>query len=235
MAEFDDRVVIVTGGTGNLGSAVARRFQAAGAHLVVVDRNAEGMSQLFPQMVGAKEHLLAGGKDVTSPEEMGSLANEIMTRFGRIDCLINTVGGYRAGAPLHETTVETWDLMMNLNARSTFVVSRAMIPAMLKKSYGRIVNISARPGLAAQGNDSAYSAAKSAVARLTESMAAEYKHQGLRVNAILPSALVTPEDVKSDPTRGVTPDAVADVALFLCSQAGSIINGALIPAYGERF
>jgi NAD(P)-dependent dehydrogenase (short-subunit alcohol dehydrogenase family) len=235
MADFTDRVVFVTGGTGNLGSAVVRSFQAAGARLVVVDREAKRINELFPDLAGLKGYLLAGGKDVTNPEEMERLVEDALTRFGRIDVLVNTVGGYRAGTPVHETPLETWDFMINLNARSVFVVSRAVIPAMIKQNYGKIVNISSRSALAAQGNDAAYSAAKSAVDRLTESMAAEYKHQGIRVNAILPSALVSPTDLQADPARGVTPDSVAEVVMFLCSEAGSIINGALIPAYGQRF
>ncbi len=235
MADFTERVALITGGTGNLGSAVARCFQAAGAHLIVVDRNDERMHELYADLDGSKEHLFAGGKDVTNPDEMQELVEEGLARFGRIDVLVNTVGGYRAGTPVHETSLETWEFMMNLNARSVFVVSRAVIPVMLKQGSGVIVNISSRSALAAQGNDAAYSASKSAVARLTESMAAEYKRQGIRVNAVLPSALVSPADLQADPTRGVTPESVAEVVMFLCSEAGSIITGALIPAVGQRF
>lgn len=235
MAEFTDQVVMVTGGTGNLGSAVVRCFLAAGAHLVVPDRSAERAAQIFPDLVNAPGHLFVGGCDVTDPEQVERLVQDTLARFGRIDVLINTVGGYQAGKPVHETALETWDFLLNLNARSVFLVSRAVIPSMLKQGQGRIVNIGSRSALAAQGSDAAYSAAKSAVARLTESMSADYKHQGIRVNAILPSALVSEADVQADPTRGVTPDAVAQVVLFLCSAAGSVITGALIPVYGERF
>lgn len=235
MYDFSGKVVVVTGGSGNLGSAVIRCFHAAGAHTVAVDRNLERINEVLPNLVGSKDHLLVGDHDVTDPNQMEQLARDILARFGRIDVLVNTVGGYKAGTPVHETPLETWDFMMNLNARSVFVVSRAMIPSMLKQGSGKIINISSRSALTAQGNDAAYSAAKSAVARLTESMAAEYKYQGVRVNAILPSALVSPEDIQADPTRGVTPDSVAEVVIFLCSEAGSVITGALIPVYGERF
>lgn len=155
--------------------------------------------------------------------------------FGRIDILVNTVGGYRAGTPLHETSLETWDFLLNLNARSVFIACRAVIPTMLKQGRGKIVNVGSHSALMAQGFDSVYSAAKSAVARLTESMSAEYKDQGIQVNAILPASLVSPADLQADPARGVTPDMVAQVVLFLCSDAGSIITGALIPAYGRHF
>jgi NAD(P)-dependent dehydrogenase (short-subunit alcohol dehydrogenase family) len=166
---------------------------------------------------------------------MDALVRDILSRFGRIDVLVNTVGGYRAGAPLHETSLETWDFMLNLNARTVFVACRAVIPTMLEQGRGKIVNIGTRSALEAQGGDAAYSASKSAVARQTESMAADYKKHGIQVNAILPSALVSPEDLRADPTKGVTPDSVAQVVLALCSEACQIINGALIPAYGQRF
>jgi NAD(P)-dependent dehydrogenase (short-subunit alcohol dehydrogenase family) len=235
MVNFTDQVVIVTGGTGNLGSAVVRGFQAAGAHLVVPDRSDDRAEQLFPELAASESHLLVRGTDVTNPDDVERLVGDVLARFGRIDVLVNTVGGYKAGSPVHETPLETWDFMLNLNARSVFVTCRAVIPAMLRQGYGKIVNIGTRSALSAAGNDAAYSAAKSAVARLTESMSAEYKHQGIQVNAILPSALVSPEDWEADPTRGVTPDSVAQVIMFLCSEAGRIINGALIPAYGRRF
>jgi NAD(P)-dependent dehydrogenase (short-subunit alcohol dehydrogenase family) len=235
MADFSNQVVIVTGGTGNLGRAIVRAFSAAGAHVVAPDRNEGQSAQLLPELAGSKDHLLAEGVDVTDPEQMDRLVQDVLSRFGRIDVLVNTVGGYRAGTPVHETPLETWDLMLNLNARSVFIASRAVIPTMLKQNSGKIVNIGSRSAFSAQGRDAAYSAAKSAVARLTESMSAEYKQQGIQVNAVIPSALVSADDLQADPTRGVTPDAVAQVVLFLCSDAGRIINGALIPTYGLRF
>jgi NAD(P)-dependent dehydrogenase (short-subunit alcohol dehydrogenase family) len=235
MADFSNQVVIVTGGTGNLGRAIVCAFSAAGAHLVAPDRNEGQAATLLPELAGSKDHLLPEGVDVTNPDQMDRLVQEVLARFGRIDVLVNTVGGYRAGTPVHETPLETWDLMLNLNARSVFIASRAVIPTMLKQKSGKIVNIGSRSALSAQGGDAAYSAAKSAVARLTESMSAEYKQQGIQVNAVIPSALVSADDLQADPTRGVTPDAVAQVILFLCSEAGRIIHGALIPTYGLRF
>jgi NAD(P)-dependent dehydrogenase (short-subunit alcohol dehydrogenase family) len=235
MFDFQDQVAIVTGGTGNLGSAVVRAFHAVGAHLVVPDRSTGKAQDLFPDLAHSPHHLLVDGLDVTDAAQVAGLAQDVFNRFGRIDVLVNTVGGYRAGTPLHETSLETWDFMINLNARSVFITCSAVIPYMLQHNHGKIINIATRSALKAQGNDAAYSAAKSAVARLTESMAAEYKYQGIQVNALLPSALVSAEDLQADPTRGVTPASVAQVILFLCSPAGSIIHGALIPAYGLRF
>jgi NAD(P)-dependent dehydrogenase (short-subunit alcohol dehydrogenase family) len=233
--DFTDQVVIVTGGTGNLGGALVRSFYAAGAHIVAPDRSLGRAEELFPDLAGSKDHLLAGGVDVTNPEQMDRLVQEVVSRFDRIDVLVNTVGGYRGGTPVHETPLETWDFLFNLNARSAFIASRAVIPIMLQRKRGKIVSIGSRSALSGQGNEAAYSAAKSAVVRLTESMSAEYKDQGIQVNAILPAALVSSADLQADPKRGVTPDSVAQVVMFLCSEAGSIITGALIPTYGRRF
>jgi NAD(P)-dependent dehydrogenase (short-subunit alcohol dehydrogenase family) len=236
MFDFSDQVVIVTGGTGKLGSAVIRAFQAAGASLVIPDRGPqERVEGRFPELANSAAHYLAGGVDVTQASLVEKLALDTLERFGQIDVLVNAIGGYRAGTPLHETPLETWDLMLNLNARSIFYTCRAVLPAMLEKGRGKIVNIGARSALSGGANEAAYSASKSAVARLTESMAADYKRLGINVNAVLPAALIKPEVRREDPDAGVTPEEVANVILFLSSDAARIITGALIPAFGTRF
>ena len=106
---------------------------------------------------------------------------------------------------------------------------------MLAQGNGVIVNIGARPGLRSSGHDAAYAASKAAVLRLTESLSAEYKRQGIRVNAVLPSAIATPDQVAEDPDAGVTPQQLGEVIAFLASAAGAIIHGAIIPAYGTKF
>lgn len=212
-----------------------RSFHAAGAQIIAPLHSAGQAEQLFPELAGSPDRFLAGGVDVTKPEHVEQLVHEVLARFDRIDVLVNAVGGYRGGLPLHETSLDTWDFLLDLNARSVFIASRAVIPAMLRQGYGRIVNVGSHSALVGQSGEAVYSASKSAVARLTESMAAEYKHQGLRVNAIIPAALVPAEELHADPTRGVTPESVAQIVMFLCSEAGSIISGALIPAYGRRF
>ncbi len=116
--------------------------------------------------------------DAGDPQAVERAVAEVLGRFGRIDVLVNTVGGYRAGTPVHETPLETWDFMLNLNARTAFVVSRAVIPVMLEQGRGKIVNIAASVANKGSANSAAYSASKSAVARLTESMAEEVQAPG---------------------------------------------------------
>jgi NAD(P)-dependent dehydrogenase (short-subunit alcohol dehydrogenase family) len=234
MFDFSKKVVMVSGASGNLGGAVVQAFQQAGASLIIPDRASGRMQSLFPQLA-AEEHLLLENTDVIIPEDVQWLVSKALERFGRIDILVNTIGGFRSGKMLHETSIKDWDFMMDLNARSIFTICQAVLPAMLEQQSGKIVNIGARPALEAGPTDAAYSASKSAVLRLTESMAAAYKHQGINVNAVLPAALVTEADLVQDPKAGVTPEQVAQVILFLCSPEASIIHGAAIPAFGRRF
>lgn len=238
MYDFTGQVALITGGTGNLGQAVTLAFYQAGAMLVPVDRSAGRLEVLYPGLAGSARTYLAEGVDVTDPATVEQAVQETLRRFGKIDILVNTVGGYRAGTPVHETPVETWDFMMNLNARSAFVMSRAVIPVMLKQGRGKIVNVSASSALKGGANSAAYAASKSAVARLTESMAEEYKRQGINVNAILPGTIDTPQNreamPKSDFSLWVKPEAIAHVILFLASEDASPIHGALIPVFGKK-
>jgi NAD(P)-dependent dehydrogenase (short-subunit alcohol dehydrogenase family) len=237
MFDFTDQVVLVTGGSGNLGSAVVRAFHAAGAHLIVPDRSVGRLAEQFPTLAHSAGHFLADGVDVTQPADMAALVQEIGRRFGRLDVLANTVGGYKAGAPVHLTPLDVWTDMLNLNARSVFVASQAVIPLMLAQGSGRLIHTAARAALAGGANAAAYSASKSAVVRLVESMAAELKDAGIMVNCILPGTIDTPDNRRASPgadfSRWVAPEAIADVILFLASRAARAVSGAAIPVYGR--
>ncbi len=240
MGEFTDQfagqVVMITGGTGNLGSATARAFAAAGSHVVLVDRDPDKQAAAFPEWVDAKEHWLAAPVDVTDPASAARVAADAVARFGRLDVLVQTVGGYRAGKPVHELDLATWDLMLNLNARSTLVMAQAVIPHLLRLGGGKIVNVAARAALAGSANASAYAASKAAVVRLTESMAAELKSQGVNVNCVLPGTIDTSENraamPKADTAKWVAPESLAAVIQFLASSAARDIHGAALPVYG---
>ncbi|MFC2037937.1 SDR family oxidoreductase, partial [Chloroflexota bacterium] len=135
------------------------------------------------------------------------------------------------------TSLQTWDSMLNLNARTVFIVSRAVVPGMLQQGQGKIVNVAARVALKGGRNSGAYGVSKSAVLRLTESMSAELRDRGINVNCVLPGTIDTPqnrEDMpKADHSRWVPPEALADVILFLASDAARAVNGAAVPAYGR--
>jgi len=236
MFDFARQVVLVTGAAGNLGGAVAEAFRRAGARLILADRAPDRLPRLFPDLADSADHYLATSVDLTDENAVQAMVDEGLRRFGRIDVLVNAAGGYRGGTPLHETPPDAWDLMFSINARTVYIVSRAVVPAMLRQASGKIVNVSARAALQAGAKMGPYSAAKSAVVRLTEAMSAELKGAGIHVNCVMPSTIDTPENresmPKADPNRWVTPEALADVILFLASDAARAMHGATVPVYG---
>lgn len=237
MFNFDQKIALITGASGNLGAASARAFFKSGANLVLFDRIPDRIPELIPEMTSSPNRFLIANVDMTDPHSVQEAVAEAIDKFGRIDVLVNTVGGYRAGTPVHEIPLETWDGMMNLNARTAFIACQAVIPGMLQNQAGKIINIGARPGLQGRKNMAAYSASKSAVMRLTESLAAELKEDDITVNSILPGTIDTPQNRKAMPKadhgKWVTPEAIAQVILFLASKAGDPISGAAIPVYGK--
>ena len=237
MFNFKEKIVVVTGAAGNLGEAVAHSFLKAGARMILVDRAVDRLPKMFPNLIGSSEYFLATSIDSTDADSIQELVTQSVRRFGRIDVLVNTVGGYQAGKPLHLTPLKTIDYMFNLNARTTYIASQAVIPIMLKQGAGKIVNVSSRQGLAGTKNSSAYSAAKAAVIRLTESMSAELKLQNINVNCVLPGTIDTPQNrsdmPNADYNRWVKPNSLAGVILFLASQAAQDIHGAVLPVYGK--
>ncbi len=236
MVDFSDKVVVITGAAGNLGSAVVRAFEAQGASLVLLDRNAGRLQEIFPVISRLKKHLLVDEVDMASKESVDDAISKVIAHYGRIDVLVNTVGGYRAGTPVHETPIETMEFLMDLNARTTFLSCQAAVPHMLKAGSGKIINIGARQGTKGLANSGVYAMSKSAVLRLTESLSAELKREGINVNAVLPGTIDTPANRKAMPdadlSRWVTPQAISEVILFLASDSASAVHGALIPVFG---
>ena len=156
--------------------------------------------------------------------------------FGRIDILVNTVGGFRAGTPVHETAPETWEYLLGINLRTSLTAARAVIPGMMRRRYGKIVLIAARAAAAGAAGMAAYSASKAAVVRLAESLAAELQGAGINVNCVVPGTLDTPQNRRDRPdadhSRWVAPEAVAEVILFLASDAARGVSGATVPVLG---
>ena len=237
MFNFSNQVVMVTGAIGNLGVVLARSFQESQAKLVLVDRGEDRLHQAFPDLVPSPDYLLVNCADLMDEGAVEAAVSESVQHFGRIDVLVNTVGGFRAGVPLHETPIKTWDFLLNMNARSVFIACQKVIPHMLNQGSGKIINIAARPGLEGRAGMAAYSASKSAVIRLTESMAAELKDHGVNVNCIIPGTIDTPPNREAMPeadySTWVTPESLADVILFLSSAAARDVHGAALPVYGR--
>ena len=234
--DFSDEVVLVTGVTGRLGGAVTRALLDAGAHIAAVARRGDKVRDQIPEVSGG-EHYIAEGVDVTDADSFGAAVTAVHERFGRIDVLMHTVGGYHADHAVAETPIEDWEAMHSLNARSTFVACRAVLPSMLERGSGKIVCVAARSALMADGRAAAYSASKSAVIRLVEAIAEEVCDAGVNANCVLPSVIDTPENRRAFPRahteRWVPPEQIAEVMLFLASEAAQAIHGAAIPVYGR--
>lgn len=235
--DLTDRVVVITGAAGNLGLAVGKICSAAGAKIAFVDRTPDRLTELIPEFAASAEYFVAPPTDVTDPDSIAATVEKIVSRFGGIDVLINTAGGYRAGTPLHKTPIGDWDFMLNLNARSVFLACQSVIPHMLKHGYGKIINIASKAALSGDANQAAYSVSKTAVVRLTESMAGELKDAGVNVNCVMPGLIDTPQNRAAMPnadfSKWVAPEAIAEVVLFLASEGARAITGAAIPVYGR--
>lgn len=236
MVDYTDKVVVITGATGNLGTAVVHAFEAQGVRLVLLDRKEGRLQETFPAISGMDKHLLVDRVEMTSKESVDDAISKAIEKHGQIDVLVNTVGGYRAGTPVHETPIETMEFLIDLNATTTFLSCQAAIPHMLKAGSGKIINIGARQGMKGFAKSSVYAMSKSAVLRLTESLSAELKREGINVNAVLPGTIDTPANRKAMPdadvSRWVTPQAISEVILFLASEKASAVHGALIPVFG---
>ena len=220
MAGFDGKRVVVTGAAGELGSAVASAFHAAGATVFGLD------------VIPVEADYQTKQVDLIDL----TLTRECFDSIGAVDILANIAGGFTMGDTVASTSDETWDFMMNLNARTMFNTVRAVVPSMVNAGSGKIVNIGARNGLSGVANMAAYSASKSVVIRLTESLSEELKEKGINVNCILPSIIDTARNREDMPSADfetwVTPGAMAKVVLFLASEAADPIHGAALPVEG---
>jgi NAD(P)-dependent dehydrogenase (short-subunit alcohol dehydrogenase family) len=236
MYSLSGKVVVITGAVGNLGRASAEAFRVSGAHTVLVDRAADRLHHQFTELVMSPDHLLLGGVNLADEAAIAGAMGSAVERFGRVDVLVNTVGAWRGGAATHETPIADWETLFAANLRPTLLASRAVAPHFLARRSGRIINVAARGGVSGDAGNAAYSAAKSAVLRLTEAMSAELKSSGINVNAVLPSTIDTPQNraamPEADHARWVRPEAIADVILFLASDGARAIHGAAIPVYG---
>jgi len=220
------RTVILTGAAGNLGRAVAGAF--GDANLVLLDLKGGSLHDSDRQMFIAA--------DLLDAKSVQAAVDRAVQRFKRIDVLCNIAGGFRMGSTMHETSDKDWDFMLSVNARTVLNMSRAVVPVMLKGGGGKIVNIGAFAAQKGAAQMGAYIASKSAVIRLTETMAAELREQNINVNCVLPTIIDTPENraamPKADPGRWVAPQDLAQVIVFLASDAARAIHGAALPVTG---
>jgi NAD(P)-dependent dehydrogenase (short-subunit alcohol dehydrogenase family) len=227
---LDNRTVIVTGAAGNLGKAVAHAFAALGANLVLVDLDRKRLEQAFESENDRRTLVPADLLDMAGAT---SVAAGTIARFGRIDVLCNIAGGFRMGEMVHETSDENWNFLFDINTRTLLHAVRSVVPHMVAAGGGKIVNVgafAAQKGVAQMG---AYTASKATVIRMTEAMAAELREHNINVNCVLPTIIDTPENraamPKADPSKWVAPSDLANVIVFLASDAARAVHGAAVP------
>jgi NAD(P)-dependent dehydrogenase (short-subunit alcohol dehydrogenase family) len=229
---FSNKTILVTGGTGGLGRAVALGFLEEDANVVVTYRKQEEFDALkkTPKLEGY-------AADVTDEGSVNRLLENILAAHGQLDALVNTVGGYAGGIKFWEADAKVFDQMLALNLRSGYTLCRAIVPAMLRQKHGSIVNIAAKAAFDHPGGAAAYAAAKAAAVAMLDSLAADLKGTGVRANSILPSVIDTEANRKAMPKANFTkwpkPEQIARVILFLCSDDANVIHGAAIPVYGD--
>lgn len=223
------KIVLVTGADGGLGTYVTQAFLDAGATVI-------GTSRKIQQSDFNSSTFTAIPAEVSSSEGAKALIDQVVARFGKIDVLAHTVGGFAGGVSLVDTDDATFQRMFDLNLKSVFHMLKATIPALRGTADGRIIAIGSRAALEPGAGVGAYSASKAAMVSLIRTTALENKDAGLRANAILPGTMDTPANRKAMPnedfSKWIRPAAVADLILWLASDAGREINGAVIPVYG---
>ena len=224
------KVLVVTGSDGALGQAVVATLSGYGAKVAMLTHGKR------PPPVSPAGSLHYGGVDLTQEDAVRSAMAQIAKDAGRLDGLINVAGGFRF-EKLVGGSLDSWESMHALNLTTAVVASQAVLPHLLQSGGGRIVNLGSMAALKAGAGMGAYTASKAGVAKLTEALAEELKHQRITVNAILPSTIDTPKNridmPKADFTSWVTPTEAAEVIAFLVSDAASAVTGALIPVAGR--
>jgi NAD(P)-dependent dehydrogenase (short-subunit alcohol dehydrogenase family) len=225
------KVVLITGGTGALGRAVTQTFLQAGARVVATFTRATEFDALN-EKVRQRENLLGIKTNVLDEASVKAMVQQAV-RLGRIDVLVNTVGGYLGGVPVVDMTWEQFEKMLALNLKSAFLCCKHVWSVMMQQRAGRIINVGSQGGLRGGRGISAYGAAKAGLINFTQSLAAEGKPYNITANAVIPGTIDTPANRQAMPDANfaewVTPEAVAQTILFLASDEAQAINGAIVP------
>lgn len=224
------RTVVITGAAGVLGRAVAEAFAAERLVLVDLERTAlekayggETSSRIFVPL-----DLLDGAATEVALAPLVATASQVV--------LCNIAGGFVMGTPVHETPDAIWSRMLDLNLHTLTHASRPVVPRMIERGYGKVVNVAAAGATTGKAQMGAYAAAKSGVARITEAMSLELRGHGINVNAVAPSIIDTPANraamPEADPTLWVSPRDLASVIGFLASDGAKAVHGAVVPVVG---
>ena len=224
------KVVLVTGANGGLGTYVTQAFLDAGATVI-------GTSRKIQQSDFNSPNFTAVAAEISTRESARTLVDQVVGRFGKLDVLAHTIGGFAGGQSIADTDDATFQRMLDLNLNSTFHILRAALPPLRKAGGGRVIAIGSRAALEPGAGVGAYSASKAAMVSLIRTVALENKDAGVTANAILPGTMDTPANRKAMPnadvSKWVQPASVAGLVVWLASEAGKDVNGSVIPVYGK--
>ncbi|MEJ9231783.1 glucose 1-dehydrogenase [Peribacillus butanolivorans] len=236
-----DKVAIITGAASGMGKAEAIRFGKEGAKVIVADLNYEGAEAVVKVIKDNGGEALAVKVNVTSQADLENMVTSTNETFGQIDIVVNNAGIFDKYTNSLETTEEQWDLIFDINLKAVYKITNLVLPGMIERGNGTIVNIASIAGLVAQMGGAAYTASKHGVIGYTKHIAAVYASKGIKINAIAPGTIKTPlteEMLKTRPTNKIPLDRfgddyeVADLAVFLASDESKFMNGAVVPIDG---
>ena len=232
-----EKSVLVAGGTGALGRAVALAFLEQGAIVLVTARQQAEYDALVIAAGNDRERLSVFMGDVTDPAAVAKLTANVVERHGRLDILVNAVGGYDGGVNVWETEPESFVRMVGVNLASGFALARAALPHMIRQGRGWIVGVASRAAFLPAAGAAVYAASKAGAVALFAALAEEVKPYPINVNTVSPSVFDTPANRTAMPgadfSRWPKPEDIARVILFLCSEDASVVHGAVIPVYGR--
>jgi NAD(P)-dependent dehydrogenase (short-subunit alcohol dehydrogenase family) len=216
---------------------VTRAFLEGGVRVVATYVTEAEAARVRESLGDAGGRLKLERVDVTAGDAVAGLVGRTVAQWGSVDFLLNLVGGFAGGQPLWETDDALWTRMIDLNLRSTVVCCRAVLPGMIERNYGRVVNVSSRTAVRPGQGVAPYAVTKAAVLALTEALAEDVRPYDVNVNCVLPSVIDTPANRRdlpdADPRRWVRPDQLARIMVWLTSPGADPINGAALPVYAR--
>jgi NAD(P)-dependent dehydrogenase (short-subunit alcohol dehydrogenase family) len=234
---YEAKVVIVAGGTGALGRAVSLAFLESGASVVATYRRKDEYDALVAAAGENAARLSGATVDVTDDPATQAFAAATAAKHGRIDALVNAVGGYAGGKNLWESDAKVYDQMMALNLKSGYVLARAILPVMIRQNHGWVVNVASKAGYGHSAAAALYAASKAGALALFDSLADEVKPYNINVNSVVPSIMDTEANraamPKADFSKWPKTEEVARVILFLCSDDAKLVHGAAVPVFGR--
>ena len=230
------KTAIVTGGTGALGRVCVGRLFDIGLNIGIPHTSEKSLDRIPDRVSKNTSRLLTAVANLTLEDQVGSFVDQVVQKFGSVEYLVNTAGGYLGGHTIDEVSGGDWEGIMALNMKTTFLMSRSVLKIMKRRSFGRIVNMAAMAALSSGAKKGAYAISKRGVITLTETIADETKGTGITANAIAPSIILTEANRQSMPSANysswVTPEEIADLVIYLCSDEAKSISGNTIKIYG---